>query len=157
MFVQKGECCKCWWYKYSGSWRWLPKCVPKDSEAVLYLDLFLWIEDKTQEFHPCNRYWILIWLLSAWKKVRSGPFHCPHQNCCQSMGRKVQHLFYILPIGTVEETSLMYFLLTGMRPLIKPSNAFEGNTVHLLLGPQDGQKQITENTFSPAYFLSTSS
>lgn len=48
---------------------------------------------------------------------------------------------------------MMYFSLAGIRLLIKPSNAFEGNTVHLLLCPQTGQKQITENYF----FLHTSS
>lgn len=39
---------------------------------------------------------------------------------------------------------VIYLTVAGMRPLIKPSNAFEGNTVHLLLCPQTGQKQTTE-------------
>lgn len=66
-------------------------CTPS-----LCLELFLWIEDKPQDFLSWNRYWILIWLLSVWKKVRSGSFHCLHQKCCQSMRRKVPPLFYIL-------------------------------------------------------------
>jgi len=52
---------------------------------------------------------------------------------------------------------VMYLSVAGIRPLIKPSSAFEGNTVHLLLCPQTGQKQITENKFLSAFFLNTSS
>lgn len=48
---------------------------------------------------------------------------------------------------------VIYLTVAGMRPLIKPSNAFEGNTVHLLLCPQTGQKQTTEKK----YFLHASS
>lgn len=126
-------------------------CTPS-----LCLNLFLWIEDKPQEFLSWNRYWISIWLLSVWKKVTSGSFHCPHRNCCQSMRIKVPPLVYILLTQHVLQREfhyVMYFSLAGIRLLIKPSNAFEGNTVHLLLCPQTGQKQITENYF----FLHTSS
>lgn len=48
---------------------------------------------------------------------------------------------------------VMCFSVTGIGSSIKPSNAFEVNTVHLWLCPQTGQKQVTENNF----FLHTSS
>lgn len=70
------------------------------------------------------------------------------------MREKVPPLFYIFSTCEAERMSLSDAFSSSKD---QAPDAFEGNKVHLLLRPQTGQRQITENMVCSAYFFSTNS